>query len=311
MNLKEGDGDLVSVIIPTYYRNDMLEAAIESVYRQEYRPIELVVVDDSGEANAEPVMLNYDDATYVALDENRGAQAARNVGMEHTSGEYVQFLDDDDVLREDKFAEQVPLMNDDVGVVYSGLELLETGEVVRPKPDVRGDVLEDALRMRLYPCSNCTMVMDRSVLEELLPFKNRHAADDVGMQIELAQRTEFEYVDEPLIYVRDNVQDSLSATWAHFDAREELLSQYDHLYEQFPPEVKRTALSGINYLRAKKHMRESLWSVGAILAYGRSAYYTPVNRPIMFIEFLTSFFGRPGLKLADRIKRFSREYLVT
>jgi glycosyltransferase involved in cell wall biosynthesis len=309
MTLKGGDEDCVSVIIPTYYRNDMLSETIESVYRQEHRPIEPIIVDDSGEANAESVVEEYEVVTYVPLEENQGPQAARNVGLERASGEYVQFLDDDDILREDKFAKQVQKM-DDVGVVYSGMEVYETGRVVNPKPDIRGDVLEDALRLRLYPCSNCTMLIDRSVLEEIRPLKNRHAADDLGTMIELARRTEFDYVDEPLIHVRENLDDALGKSWENVEGRKQLVESYRDLYDQYPPSVRARALCYIYRLEGEKYLEESAWTPRAIVAYGRSAYYAPSNRSLHALDFLTSLLGRPGLRLSASIKTLANEYFV-
>jgi glycosyltransferase involved in cell wall biosynthesis len=310
MTLEEGDGEHVSVVVPTYYRNNMLRETIESVYRQEHRPIEIVVVDDSGEANAEPVVDDYEEVTYVPLEENQGPQAARNVGLERASGEYVQFLDDDDILRKDKFVKQLQKTDDRVGVVYSGMEVYETGEVISPKPDVRGEVLKDALRLRLYPCSNCTMLIDMSVLDDLLPLKNRHAADDLGLMIELARRTQFDFVDEPLIYVREELETALGKSWENIRARKQLVMNYSGLYDRYPTSVKAHALSQIYRIEGKKHLEDSVWSPKAILAYGRSAYYAPVNRPFRTLDFFTSFLGRPGLKLADRIRAFSGEYIV-
>lgn len=76
------------------------------------------MVDGSGETHAEPVAEEYP-VEYVAQDEDRGAHAARNAGAVRADGEYVQFLDDDR-LRPEKFAKQLPLFREGVGVVYCG-----------------------------------------------------------------------------------------------------------------------------------------------------------------------------------------------
>ncbi|WP_157971732.1 glycosyltransferase family 2 protein [Halorussus litoreus] len=309
-SLTAGDRDAVTVIVPTYYRNDTLAEAIESVYRQEYRPIELIVVDDSGEAHAEPVVEKYDEVTYVPLAENGGAQAARNVGFERTTGAYVQFLDDDDRLRPDKFTTQVARFTDSVGVVYSALGILETEEVIPPKPEVRGDVLEYALQHALWPCSNCTMLMKRSLLDEVMPVDHEHAADDVGLQIEMARRTEFEYVDEPLIYSRNDLEDSLSASPEYFESRLQLVSEYSDLYDRYPEYVRKRALSGIHRAKAEQLMAENDWSVEAIKSYGLSAYYAPSDRPLKTAEFALSVFGSTGLEVADQLRRVSRKHLT-
>jgi len=300
---------LVSVILPTYYRNDALSGAIESVFQQTHNPVELIVVDDSGEAHAEPVVRKYDEVTYIPLSENKGAQAARNVGLEQARGQYVQFLDDDDELHPEKFEKQISFLNDSVGVVYSGYEVVETGEVIRPKPDASGDVLKRALLQQLNPCSNCTMLIDADVLEDLTPLGNRHAADDVGLKIELALRTKFDYVDTPLIFVEKDREDNLSASWEHLTARKQLLETYAELYEQYP-HIRKKVRSDLYRREGLKHLETSTWNFKAILAFGLSAYNAPDDRVFRTVEFFTSIFGQPGLELSDHLRRFSRRYVV-
>ena len=90
---------LVSVVIPTYFRNEQLREAVESVRAQTYDPVEIVVVDDSGEAHARDAIDRYDDVQYVPLDVNRGANLARTVGIEHAGGAYWDVDEADRVMR--------------------------------------------------------------------------------------------------------------------------------------------------------------------------------------------------------------------
>lgn len=301
--------ETVSVILPTYYRNDALPDAIRSVNKQTHEAVELIVVDDSGEAHAEPVVKDHDDLIYIPLTENRGAQAARNVGLEQATGEYVQFLDDDDELHPAKFEKQIPLIRDSIGVVYSGYQIVETGREVRPKPHAKGDVLEQALLQQLNPCSNCTMLINADVVNELMPLGNRHAADDVGFKIDLALRTEFDYIDEPLIFVKKDLGDHLSGSWEHINARKQLLETYSELYDQYP-DIRKKVISNMYRREAWKHMETSDWSPHAILAFGRSAYYAPDEQIFRPLEFCMSFFGQPGLDLSNSLRKISQQYLV-
>lgn len=63
---------LISVVIATHYRNELLARAIESVLEQGYEPVELIVVDDSGEGHASPVIDRYDDVIGIIRDANGG-----------------------------------------------------------------------------------------------------------------------------------------------------------------------------------------------------------------------------------------------
>jgi glycosyltransferase involved in cell wall biosynthesis len=106
---------LVSVIIPTYNCAHFLIEAMNSVLAQTYRPIELIVVDDGSTDNTREVVEGWkqkhprDNAFELRYfdQENKGGPAARNVGLVESQGEYIQFLDADDVLSPSKLSCQV------------------------------------------------------------------------------------------------------------------------------------------------------------------------------------------------------------
>lgn len=97
---------LVSVIITTYHNETYLPRAIESVLHQSYAPIELIVVDDNppdsdARAKTEAVMVRYPQAVYLRHPENRNGAAARNTGIRTAKGQYIAFLDNDDLYFSD------------------------------------------------------------------------------------------------------------------------------------------------------------------------------------------------------------------
>ncbi len=101
---------LVSVVMPAYNAEAFVADAIDSALAQDYRPIEVLVVDDgSTDATAE-VVQRYGDPVRYLRQENAGPAGARNLALQHASGRYVAFLDSDDVWHPRKLAVQVPLM---------------------------------------------------------------------------------------------------------------------------------------------------------------------------------------------------------
>ncbi|MFD0047948.1 glycosyltransferase family 2 protein [Actinomycetes bacterium NPDC127524] len=96
--------ELVSVVIPTYARNDMLERAIQSVLNQTYSNIEILVIDDNDEMSehrkrTEQIMRQYqenENVRYIQNPQNLGGAKARNIGITESKGKFVAFLDDDD-----------------------------------------------------------------------------------------------------------------------------------------------------------------------------------------------------------------------
>ena len=98
---------LVSCIVPVFNGADYLEEALESVFSQSYRPVEIIVVDD-GSTDATPNILeSYGDRIQRVRQHNTGPSAARNRGIQQSTGELLCFLDADDIWVADKTEVQV------------------------------------------------------------------------------------------------------------------------------------------------------------------------------------------------------------
>lgn len=110
---------LVSAIITTHNRLDLLKLAVESVYEQTYENIELIVVDDAStdgtKEYCEAQSFRY---IYIPPEESKGGNHARNIGVMAAKGKYVAFLDDDDRWLPEKIEKQIALMDEQTGVVY-------------------------------------------------------------------------------------------------------------------------------------------------------------------------------------------------
>ncbi len=111
---------MISVIIPTYNRGNLIERAIKSVCNQTYPAIEIIVVDDASTDNTKSIVegLRVPNLRYFRLNENSGACHARNVGIDNSNGEYISFLDSDDEWLPDKLNDQyLFLQNNQASVV--------------------------------------------------------------------------------------------------------------------------------------------------------------------------------------------------
>jgi len=291
---------LVSIIIPTYYRNDWLPRAIESALDQTYESIEIVIVDDSGERHAERVVGEYD-VTYIGHEENRGGNPARNTGIEAANGAYIQLLDDDDRLLPTKIEKQVSLLesNPSVGVAYCGLQQ-ENGNLVFPDRENRGDVLAQALRIsELHPCQTGTMLFRGDLLRELYPLTSREAGDDFGLKVRAAARTEFDFVDEVLLEKGDPSRHRA----AKLEFSDEILSiieEFDDLYDRFDDQVRKDALAAAYRSRGARLVERHRWSPEAIVCFAKALYYSDSLEPSLVGSFVSSVFGRPGYVLIRR-----------
>jgi len=109
---------LVSVIVPTFNRRNFLIECVESVRAQTYRPIELIVVDDGSTDETQAALADWasgvdarDNLSVVNIRQNHsGAQVARNRGLVHSHGQFIQLLDSDDVLLSDKIQKDIELL---------------------------------------------------------------------------------------------------------------------------------------------------------------------------------------------------------
>lgn len=111
--LKLSNKELVSVIIPTYNRADFIIKTLDSVLKQSYRPIEILIVDDGSKDNTKEVVEKWarfhkrDDFNLRYFKQKRaGAPVARNTGIKEAKGRYLQFLDSDDLLMPQKIKVQ-------------------------------------------------------------------------------------------------------------------------------------------------------------------------------------------------------------
>jgi glycosyltransferase involved in cell wall biosynthesis len=101
---------LVSVVIPVYNGQDYLRAAIHSVLAQDYRPLEVVVVDDGSRDDSAAIAQSFPDVRYLH-QENQGHAAAKNTGISAARGELIAFLDADDLWEPGKLTAQVAYLS--------------------------------------------------------------------------------------------------------------------------------------------------------------------------------------------------------
>ena len=146
----------VSVIIPTYNRSFYLRQAVESVLNQTFSDFEVIVVDDGSTDDTEAVMQEFSDSRiHYFHQSNRGRSVARNNGFNHAQGEYIAFLDDDDLFLPEKLRTQIALLEQRpaLGFVASGFQYVDNDRSVieTTRPWLRYPELD--LRTFLHECA--------------------------------------------------------------------------------------------------------------------------------------------------------------
>lgn len=143
---------IVSIVIPTLNRQEVLGRALNSVLNQTFEQWELIVVDGGSTDNTvDFVRTNYQRMRLIELEENRGAAAARNAGVSVATGKYIAFLDSDDEWHSNYLRRMVDVLESkpDCPIAYSGYISFLNGEEVKrsiPKPSESNQVLSMLLK---------------------------------------------------------------------------------------------------------------------------------------------------------------------
>jgi glycosyltransferase involved in cell wall biosynthesis len=199
----------VSVIIPTYNRASLLRHAIESVLGQTYDDYELIIVDDGSTDNtAEVVARNSSDKIIYVHQQNRGRSAARNHGIRIATGEYIAFLDSDDMFLSAKLESQVKVLDDNpaIGLVYSHAKNVdENGDFLayHYEGDFSGRIYPEMLFIKNNLITTPTVMVRASILSEVGGFdETLHICEDLDLWRRIARCHEVAQIPTALALIR-------------------------------------------------------------------------------------------------------------
>lgn len=220
--------DLVTIIISTYKRPELLNRSLRSALNQTYSNIEVIVVDDNepnSPARKETEELikttygHYDNLRYVQMPKNSGACAARNYGVEVSQGKYVAFLDDDDEFLPDKTLRQMEVFEADkeekLSVVGCYLEVVDgNGKQLQiSKDNYKGDVF--FTQMCDTVCCTLQALVRKTIFMKSGGFETMHSCQEHWMLAKLfSVNPYYDYVPEILCraYHHEGVRISTNST---------------------------------------------------------------------------------------------------
>lgn len=229
---------MVSIIIPTYNRANVIKRAIDSVLRQTYDSYEVVVVDDGSTDETESVIAGIQDARirYIALKENQGVAHARNIGIREARYDYIAFLDSDDEWLLDKLELQMRLFQnstEDIGMVYcrmGGLTRDGKERFVCPAQYFSRELLEGEMfrfLLRQNVIGTPTVIVRKDCLDQVGGFKETiQCLEDWEWILRIAGKWKIGFVDQVLVEVhKTSGSVSTNTTW-HLIVRCYLVSLY-------------------------------------------------------------------------------------
>ncbi len=240
----------VSVVLPTFNRASTVLGAVESVFRQTFSDIEVIVVDDGSQDGTADVLSRIDDPRLrvEVLTRNVGAGGARNVGIGLARAPWVAFQDSDDEWLPSKLERQMAqLANAGPSYVASycgmavvgGLDGPNTGRMnLRYVPDagltgLDGDILSVILRESFV--STQTLVARRDALMQVGGFDpNLPALEDWELVLRLAQQGLFAFVDDPLVMQRFSPNSITRSNAKRAQAHRQIVEKHFELFSTDP-----------------------------------------------------------------------------
>jgi glycosyltransferase involved in cell wall biosynthesis len=181
---------LVSTIIPVYNRAALLQEAVESVIAQTYRPIEIILIDDGSTDDTSERIADltkkYSEIIRTTKQSNQGPGVARETGRLMAKGEFIQYLDSDDLLLPDKFELQIDSLrtHPEAGIAYGKTHHSGIGDELQPIPFKRtGETFET-----LFPALLISRWWSTST-----PLYRRSVTDAIGSWTDLWNEEDWEY----------------------------------------------------------------------------------------------------------------------
>ncbi len=204
---------LVNVVIPNHDYVRYIPDALESVFRQTYRAIEVIVVANGSTDGSLDVLRRYAGRCRIVAQADLGQSGARNAGIRAAAGEFVAFLDADDAWKPEKLERQMAcfVRRPEVGLVYCSIEVADAelrpeGRVVRAT--FRGHVLDAFVKWpgrAIVVGGESGAVVRRSVLDVVGPFDTSLSiSGGWDMWRRIATRYAIDLVPEPLVLYREH-----------------------------------------------------------------------------------------------------------
>jgi len=200
---------LISVIIPMYNTSSYIEKTIESVLTQTYKNLEVVVVDDGSTDNSgeivKALMLKDSRVKYI-FQPNSGVSAARNNAIAHSTGEYLAFLDSDDLWLPQKLEKQMArIIATGMNACYCGYQYFCEDVMGKKFPEryVEGRILLEVIKEKVSVWTSTVVVKKSIVIDNSISFRSGlNWAEDMDFFYRLIYKCEFCCVKETLALYR-------------------------------------------------------------------------------------------------------------
>jgi len=296
-SVKNKENPTVSAIIPTYNRAQLLPRSVQSVLNQTLQNFEIIIVDDGSIDNTEEIVKEFQRKDkrirYIKQERNKGAGAARNVGIKAARGEYIAFIDSDDEWLPEKLEKHIKVFKNapsEVGVVYAGCWRIENDKKMYiPQSWVtkkEGDIHQELMERGIGFIITNSLVVKKSAFKKVGLFdEGLPSLEEWELAIRLSRYYSFRYINEAL---SQSVMEPDSISISHHAA----IKAYKLILERHYEEFKKN----------KRLLAKHLYAIGISLCHGndldqgRSYLFRAVRAYPLSIKYLVvafiSLFGQ-------------------
>jgi glycosyltransferase involved in cell wall biosynthesis len=166
----------VSVIIPTYNAEKTIGDTLDSVFNQTHKNLEIIIVNDGSTDGTLKLLNSYRDKIKLITIENKGVSNARNIGLNYASGDYIQYLDSDDLLTPQKIEIQLKALKEsDADIAYGNWQKfkLEERQEILILETVNREIIGDA-EIEVFTdfwCPPAALLYSKRIIEKIGPWK--------------------------------------------------------------------------------------------------------------------------------------------
>jgi glycosyltransferase involved in cell wall biosynthesis len=197
----------VSIILPVYNSAKLLPAALESAFAQTFQDFEIIAVNDGSTDDTAQVLKQYEPRIRIMHQANAGASSARNAAIRVAQGEFIAFLDADDIWEPQKLALQVEAMRADakLGVCYTECLYFDEEKSWLANfgrhPQMSGMIF-DAILADHFISMSSVLVRKRCLDEVGLFDESLIGSEDYNVYLRLAKKYPYHFVNQPLVRLR-------------------------------------------------------------------------------------------------------------
>lgn len=244
---------LLTIIIPTYKRNEYIVRAIESILKEEGN-YEIIVVDDNGEdtlyCKKNQILLekyiNENKITYIKHTKNMNGACARNSGIKIAHGEYITFLDDDDEFINNRYSEFEKIVKEKKYdfICTGGIKVFQNGIIQKFIPDIEKDnkeLIKELLMQKSFIGTGSNMICKKSIINEINGFDEsfrRH--QDIEFMIRYFEKCDSKYCISKIL-IQKNAEDSLNVPNIDnmLDIKRHFLEKFQYIIKEFDLDVQK------------------------------------------------------------------------